>query len=209
MTWHDIIGLHVAGSGGKTKGVVPLHWSDVPDSLEALARRMKVALDLTVPVEIAPSWLGARAMVSAGGRRGNRIRLGGALAARLSPQALDGVLAHELAHLKCMHWELLLAGSTLAALAGIAVARALDLPIALRLLLGGGILVLSAAALSWAAEYEADSVAAQFVGYDVMALTLQELRDSGFRTRAEFTHPPDGSRVRQLLSARWRRPHRD
>jgi len=209
MTWHDIIGLHVAGSGGKTKGLVPLQWSDVPDSLEALARRMKVALDSTVPVEIAPSWLGARAMVSAGGRRGNRIRLGGALAARLSPQALDGVLAHELAHLKCMHWELLLAGSTLAALAGIAVALALDLPIALRLLLGGGILVLSAAALSWAAEYEADSVAAQFVGYDVMALTLRELRDSGFRTRAEFTHPPDGSRVRQLLSARWRRPHRD
>jgi len=209
MTWHDIIGLHVAGSGGKTKGVVTLQWSDVPDSLEALAKRMKVALDSTVPVEIAPSWLGARAMVSAGGRRGNRIRLGGALAARLSPQALDGVLAHELAHLKCMHWELLLAGSTLAALAGIAVALALDLPIALRLLLGGGILVLSAAALSWAAEYEADNVAAQFVGYDVMALTLQELRDSGFRTRAEFTHPPDGSRVRQLLSARWRRPHRD
>ncbi len=209
MTWHDIIGLHVARSGGKTRGVVPLRWGDVPESLEALACRMKVALDSTVPVEIAPSWLGARAIVAARGHRGNRIRLGGALAARLSPQALEGVLAHELAHLKCMHWELLLAGTTLAALAGIAAALAVDLPIALRLLLGGGILIISAAALSWLAEYEADSVAAGFVGYDVMASTLRELRDSGFRTRAEFTHPPDGSRVRQLLAAQAKRSHLD
>jgi len=204
MTWHDIISLHVAGSAGKGKGAVPLHWSDVPDSLRTLAQRMKVVLDPGVPVEIAPSWLGARAMV-AGGRRGNRIRLGGALAARLSPEALDGVMAHELAHIKCMHWELLLAGSTLAAVAGIALGLAVDLPIAFRLLLGGGVLVATAAALSWVCEYEADTVAAEYVGYDVMALTLRELRDSGFRTRAEFTHPPDGSRVRQLLWACRRR----
>jgi len=165
---------------------------------------MKVALDSTAPVEIAPSWLGARALVSAMGGNGNRIRLGGALAARLSPEALDGVLAHELAHLRCKHLELLLAGCTLAALIGIAVALAIDVPTAARMLLGGGILILSAATLSWLAEYEADSVAAQFVGYDLMARTLLELRDSGFRTRAEFTHPPDGSRVRMLHSARRR-----
>jgi len=205
MTWHDIISLHVAGSSGEGKDVVPLRWSEVPDSLKALAARMKVALDPEVPVEIAPSWLGARAMVAARGRRGNRIRLGALLGARLSPEALDGVMAHELAHLKCMHWELLLAGSSLAALAGIAVGLAVDLPTTFKLLLGGATLVVSAAALSWLAEYEADSVAAQFVGYGVMTQTLQELRDSGFRTHAEFTHPPDGSRVRQLLLARWRR----
>lgn len=209
MTWHDIISLHVAGSAGRSRGAVPLKWSDVPDSLRALAERMKVVLDSEVPVEIAPAWLGARAMVAARGRRGNRIRLGGALAARLSPEALEGVLAHELAHIKCMHWELLLAGSTLAALAGIAVGLAVDLPIAFRLVFGGGVLVLAAAVLSWVSEYEADSVAAEYVGYDVMALTLRELRDSGFRTRAEFTHPPDGSRVRQLVWARWRRRHRE
>jgi len=208
MTWHDIIRLHMAGSTGKSKGVVPLRWSDVPESLKSLTERMKVALDPAVPVELSPSWRGARAMVAARRRRGNRIRLGGALAARLSPEALDGVMAHELAHLRCMHWELLLAGSTLAALAGIAVGLAVDLPMALRLFFGGGVLVLSTAALSWLAEYEADSVAAQYVGYDVMALTLRELRDSGFRTRAEFTHPPDGSRVRQLLAAQLRRRHR-
>ncbi|MBN1152127.1 MAG: M48 family metalloprotease [Dehalococcoidia bacterium] len=207
MTWHDIISLHVAGSAGKSKGAVPLKWSDVPDSLRVLANRMKVVLDPEVPVEIAPSWLGARAMVAAG-RRGNRIRLGGALAARLSPEALDGVMAHELAHIKCMHWELLLAGTTLAALAGIAIGLAVDSSIALRLVLGGGVLILTAALLSWISEYEADSVAAEYVGYQVMALTLRELRDTGFRTRAEFTHPPDGSRVRHLVWARWLRQHR-
>ena len=208
MTWHDIISLHVAGSAGRGKGAVPLRWSDVPESLRTLAERMKVVLDPQVPVEIAPTWLGARAMVAARGRRGNRIRIGGALAARLSPGALDGVMAHELAHIKCMHWELLLAGSTLAALAGIAVGLAVDLPIALRLILGGAVLIVTAAVLSWVSEYEADSVAAEYVGYDVMALTLRELRDSGFRTRGEFTHPPDKSRVRQLLWARWRQRHR-
>jgi hypothetical protein len=203
MTWHDIISLHVAGPAGKSKEAVPLRWSDVPESLRTLAERMKVVLDTRVPVELAPSWLGARTVV-AGKRRDNRIRLGGALAERLSPAALEGVMAHELAHIKCMHWELLLAGSTLAALAGIALGLAIDLPMAFRLLLGGGVLILSAAALSWVCEYEADSVAAQFVGYDVMTLTLRELRDSGFRSRAEFTHPPDGSRVRRLLSAQAR-----
>lgn len=209
MTWHDIISLHVAGSAGNSGEVVRLRWHEVPESLKALAGRMKVVLDPTVPVEIAPSWLGARAMVAAQGRRGNRIRLGGALAARLSPDALEGVMAHELAHLKCMHWELLLAGSSLAALAGIAVGLAVDLSIAMRLVLGGGILILSTAVLSWVSEYEADSVAAQFVGYEVMSRTLGELRDSGFRTRAEFTHPPDGSRARRLLAARARSQRRD
>lgn len=208
MTWHDIISLHVAGSAGRSRETVPLRWSEVPDSLKSLAGSMKVALDPEVPVEIAPAWLGARAMVAARGRRGNRIRLGAVLGARLSPQALDGVMAHELAHLKCMHWELLLAGSTLAAIAGIAVGLAVDLPVVSKLMLGGIIPVIAAAVLSWIAEYEADSVAAQFVGYGVMAQTLRELRDSGFRTHAEFTHPPDGSRVRQLLAPRWRRLRR-
>lgn len=208
MTWHDIIRLHMAGSTGRSRGVVPLRWSDVPESLSSLAGRMKVVLDPSIPVEIAPSWRGARAMVAARGRRGNRIRIGGALAERLSPDALEGVMAHELAHLRCMHWELLLACSSLATLAGIAVGLAVDLPMALRVLFGGGVLILSTAALSWLAEYEADSVAAQYVGYDVMALTLRELRDSGFRTRAEFTHPPDGSRVRQLRAAQLKCRHR-
>ena len=204
MTWQDIIRLHVAGPSGKGSDVVELSWSDVPESLSELADRMNVGLDSSSPVEIAPSWLGARALCAIRGRRGKRIRLGGALARKLSPGALEGVLAHELAHLKCRHWELLLAGCLLAAVAGVAAGLAVSLPTVGRLVLGGGVLVLSAAAMSWAAEYEADRVAARYVGYDVMAQTLCELRDSGFRARPEFTHPPDGRRIRRLLDSRLR-----
>jgi len=209
MTWHDIIRLHVAGSAGKSPGViVPLKWADVPESLQLLAQRMKVVLDPDVPVEIAPAWFGARAIAGSWGGRGSRIRLGGLLARQLSPEALEGVLAHELAHIRCMHWELLLAGSLLAAVAGIAVGLALDLPLAFRMFFGGGILVLGAVILSWVSEYEADGVAAGYVGYDVMTLTLQELYRSGLRARAEFTHPPDRSRIRRLISSGTRRQQR-
>jgi len=205
MTWHDIIQLHVAGgqgrSTGRQKGIVELRWTEIPGTLRLLADRMKVSLDPGFPIELSPSWRGARAMAAVACGRGNRIRVGGALAGILSAEAFEGVLAHELAHLKCRHWELLLLGSILAALGGVALGLALDLPTALRVLAGGVVLVLSAAGLSWTSEYEADRVAAQYVGYDVMALTLRELRDAGFRTRAEFTHPPDGSRVRRLFCA--------
>jgi Zn-dependent protease with chaperone function len=205
MTWHDIIQLHVAGAqgegAGKQKGLVGLRWSDVPETLRLLADRMRVSLDVAFPVELSPAWRGARAIAAVAGGRGNRIRLGGALARSLSADALDGVMAHELAHLKCRHWELLLSGCILAALGGVALGLALDLPTALRMVAGGLVPIVSAAGFSWMAEYEADRVAARYVGYDVMALTLRELRDSGFRTRAEFTHPPDSSRVRRLLSA--------
>ncbi|MBE9505736.1 MAG: M48 family metalloprotease [Chloroflexi bacterium] len=137
MTWQDIIHLHVVGSRGGKKGLVPLRWTELPDSLLRLAGRMGVRLDSSFPVEIAPSWLGARALCAIRGRRGRRIRLGGALARKLSPEALDGVLAHELAHLKCRHWELLLMGCLLAAVAGVAAGLAVSFPTVGRLVLGG------------------------------------------------------------------------
>lgn len=180
---------------------MPLRWDEVPESLKSLAKSMKVALDESFPVELAPGWLGARAMVAAGRRRGSRIRLGGVLGEKLSPDALEGVIAHELAHLRCMHWELLLAGSSLAALAGVALGLAIDVPIAIKLLLGSVVLMSGIGAVSWLCEYEADSVAARYVGCEAMAATLQELRASGFRARAELTHPSDRSRLKRLADA--------
>ncbi|MFW6055903.1 MAG: M48 family metallopeptidase [Chloroflexota bacterium] len=201
MTWQDIVKLHLAGSRSETRETVVLPVTHLPEGLAVLAQRMKVRLDPHGPVEIAPGWLGARALPSLFGGRGNRIRLGGMLARRLSPAALDAVMAHELAHLKCRHWELLLLGVMLAALGGTAIGLAVDGSIALRILLGGTVLLATAAGLSWVAEYEADRVAADYVGYEVVAVMLGELRDSGFRRRAEFTHPPDVHRLKRLLAA--------
>jgi Zn-dependent protease with chaperone function len=156
MTWHDIIQLHVAGAqgvcAGRQNGLVGLRWTDVPDTLRALAERMRVSLDSSFPVELSPSWRGARAIAAVVGGRGNRIRLGGALAGTLSPEALEGVMAHELAHLKCRHWELLLLGCILAALGGVALGLALDLSTGLRMAFGGLVPIVSAAGLSWASE---------------------------------------------------------
>ena len=198
MTWQDIIRLHVHSPSGEGSGVVALPWEQVPESLLGLADRMNVALDSTFPVEIDPSWCGARALPRLHGARGNRVRLGGALASKLSPLALESVLAHELAHLKCRHWELLLLGSVLATLGGIAVGLAVDVVTPVRMLLGGGVLVLGAAALSWVAEYEADSVAARYVGRDKVALMLEELKSNRFRRVPELTHPTDALRLHRL-----------
>lgn len=202
MTWQDIIRLHVHGPSGEGSGLVALSPERVPGSLLDLAERMNVTLDSAFPVEIDPSWCGARALPRLQGARGNRVRLGGALASKLSPLALESVLAHELAHLKCRHWELLLAGSVLAALAGIAVGLAVDVTTPVRLLLGGGVLVLGAAALSWIAEYEADSVAARYVGRDKVALMLEELKSNHFRRVPELTHPTDALRLHRLRRIR-------
>jgi len=204
MTWQDIIKLHLAGSHSDTHETVVLPPSHLPEGLSVLAERMGVILDADGPMELAPSWLGARALPSLLAGHGNRIRLGGVLARRLSPAALDAVMAHELAHLKCRHWELLLLGSMLATLAGMAVGLALEGPMAVRLVLGGLVPLLAAAGLSWVAEYEADRVAAQYVGYDAVVAMLGELRDSGFRRHAEFTHPPDVRRLKRLIATRLR-----
>ena len=202
MTWQDIIRLHAHSPSGEGSGVVALPREQVPESLLGLAERMNVSLDDDFPVEIDPSWCGARALPRLHGGRGNRVRLGGALASKLSQPALDSVLAHELAHLKCRHWELLLAGSALAALGGIAVGLGLDAGTAVRLLLGGGVLVVGAAALSWIAEYEADSVAARYVGRDAVAHMLEELRSNHFRRLPELTHPTDALRLHRLRRIR-------
>jgi len=202
MTWQDTIRLHVNGPSGEGSGVVALPREQVPENLLALADRMRVELDAEFPAEIDPSWCGARALPSLPGGRGNRVRLGGELVGKLSPVALESVLAHELAHLKCRHWELLLAGSVLAALAGIAVGLAVDFSTPLRLLFGGGVLVLGSAALSWIAEYEADSVAARYVGRDSVARMLEELKDNHFRRVPELTHPTDALRLHRVRRIR-------
>jgi Zn-dependent protease with chaperone function len=200
MTWQDIVRLHVAGPSGQGNDLVGLRWSDVPGSLSELADRMNVSLDSQFPVEIAPSWRGARALPNLWGGRGNRIRIGVALVEKLSPEALEAVLAHELAHLKCRHWELLLLGSILAALGGIAVGLALKTPEVAGLIAGGMVLVGAFAAMSWAAEFEADGVAARYVGRKTVRVMLRELRERGFRRRPELTHPTDGLRLKFLDS---------
>ncbi len=198
MTWQDIIRLHVAGPSGKGNDLVELRWTDVPESLSDLAKRMNVSLDSSLPVEIAPLWRGARALPNLWGGRGNRIRIGVALVEKLSPEALEAVLAHELAHLKCRHWELLLLGSVLATLGGIAVGLVLITPEVVKLIAGGVVLVGSFAAMSWAAEFEADGVAARYVGRKTVRVMLRELRKCGFRRRPELTHPTDGLRLKYL-----------
>lgn len=198
MTWQDIIRLHVAGPSGQGNDIVGLRWSDVPGSLSELADRMNVSLDRQFPVEISPSWRGARALPRLRGRRGNRIRIGGALVGRFSPEALEAVLAHELAHLKCRHWELLLLGSVLAALGGVALGLALHVPEVARSIVGGLVLIGGFVGMSWAAEFEADGVAARYVGRSTVRTMLRELRAGGFRRRPELTHPTDTLRLKYL-----------
>ena len=62
--------------------------------------------------------------------------------------------------------------------------------------------MLAAAALCWISEYEADSVAARYVGRDAVACMLEELKDNHFRRVPELTHPTDALRLHRVRRIR-------
>ena len=168
-----------------------------------LASRMKVRLHPTRPLEIVPGLRNAKAVPHLF-RSGLRVDYGGGvqicctMLCRLEGSALEGVLAHELAHLKKRHQARMLLSSLVFApivIYTIASWSVAIIPISLSCAVFGLVYSL----ISWQSEYEADAVAAEYVGERRMADALEQVGQVLHKRRDTFTHPSLKKRISRLL----------
>jgi len=172
--------------------------------LVELANRMHVRLHPTKSLEIVPGLRNAKAK-SRPFFSGLRVRFVGTvqvcctILCGLEGPALEGVLAHELAHFKRRH----LAKALLSLLAFVPmsvhgfVSESMPLILVLPSFAVFGFVI---SVVSWHNEYEADAVAAEYVGKEQMAYALEQVAQLLHKRRDSFTHPSFRRRVSRLLS---------
>jgi hypothetical protein len=169
-----------------------------------LANKMNVKLHPTKSLEIVPGLRNAKAAPRPffSGHRvhfGGTVQIGCTILCGLTNPALKSVLAHELAHLRKRH----LVRYLLSLLVFIPVlvygflSRSVPIiPIVLTFTIWGLVFSL----ISWRNEYEADAIAAEYVGKRPMADALEEIARLLHRTRDTITHPSFKKRNSRLLS---------
>lgn len=173
-----------------------------------LASEMNVRLHPAKSLEIVPELRGARSIpwLWLGWRahaRG-RVRIGCTILCGLDDIALKGVIAHELAHLKRRHFLRLLAFLLPllllfpALLVYLCFWEPLTAFVLTLLTVTIGILVYSL--VSWRQEYEADAVAAEYVGPTDMAHALEQAARLMYRPGDTLTHPSFRKRISRLQS---------
>ena len=174
-----------------------------------LADEMNVRLHPTKALEIVPELRNANAkpwLLISGWRvhfRG-RVCIGCTILCGLDNIALKGVIAHELAHFKKRHSLRLLAFLLPFVLLFFAVLVYWDIwkstTAFLLTLLTVAIGFLVYSLVSWHLEYEADAVAANYVGPKDMAHALDQVARLIDRPRATLSHPSFKKRISRLLS---------
>lgn len=169
-----------------------------------LANEMNVRLHPTKSLEIKPQLRGASAsswFFSSGGS----VSIGCTLLCGLDDMALKGIIAHELAHLKKRHSLKTLPCLLLfipVIVFGIASKSTTIIPILVSL--GLGTIVFSM--LSWHYEYQADVVAAEYVGKKEMAHALEQVSSLLYRPGDTLAHPSFKKRISHVLSEEKRIP---
>ena len=186
---------------------------DCPSGREAmslmakLVNEMNIKLHPTKSLEIAAEFRGASSaprpfLSGCKVHFGGRVRIGCIILYGLDNLALNGVLAHEFAHLKKRHFvkglpfPLLF---TVVLVYWIVSGPTPIIPILLTFAIGALILSL----VSWYHEYEADAVAAEYVGKKDMAYALEQVAGIMHRPGDTLTHPSFGKRISHLLSEEW------
>ena len=172
--------------------------------LVELANRMDVKLHPTKSLEIVPELRNARAAPRPffSGHKvhfGGTVQIGCTILCGLNNPALKSILAHELAHLKKRHSVKLLLSLLvfIPMLVYWFVSESMPIiPMVLTFTICGLVLSL----ISWRNEYEADAVAAEYVGKKPMADALEEIARLLHRTRDTITHPSVKKRNSRLLS---------
>lgn len=169
-----------------------------------LANKMNVKLHPTKPFKIVPELRGAKsislpAFSCCKVHFAGRVRIGCTILCGLNNLALKGVLAHELAHIKKNHSIKGL--SSLLVFVPVLVYSIVSnsIPIILFFLtLAIGTLVFSV--ISWQHEYEADAIAAEYVGKTNMAHALEQVTRLLYRPGDTLVHPSFKKRISHLLS---------
>ena len=143
---------------------------------------------------MAPQWVNAGATIN------GRVILGQTVAEGFDREARRGILAHEFAHLKANHPMKSAVVLILTFVPVLFVISFLQLPGLVNLLLVFSIYGLILPIVSWRFEYEADAIAATFVGSQPVIKglgKLAEAKNADVR-RDTYSHPSISNRISRL-----------
>jgi len=168
-------------------------WQKITPEFMLLAQDMGVKLDKKRPTGIAPNWVNAAATPN------NRIIIGKPLLDNLDNLALRGLFAHELTHLKKKH-HLKHCVLAVSVTFGVGLYQSFfpSLSDVMACILALAAISLIFSFVSWHFEYEADAIASQYVGKEIMISTLQGIQRMINRHGDTFTHPSFSKRIARL-----------
>lgn len=144
-------------------------------------------------VRVAPCWVNAAYF-------NGKIILGQTIVEEFDQESRRGVFAHELAHRKAHHPLKRLGMLLLAFMPIVYFISLMQLPGIVNLLLVFAAYALVLPIASWHFEYEADSIAAQFVGKQLMITALLRLSEANAIDikRDTYSHPSISKRIHRL-----------
>lgn len=159
-----------------------------------VAKTMGVRLEGEGILKVAPQWSNAGATIE------GKIILGQIVADEFDREARRGILAHELAHLKAKHSMRSFAVLFLASIPVLLFILLLHLPGIVNLLLMFSAYGLILPMVSWRLEYEADAIAATFVGSIPVIKGLRKLAEVKQInvSRDTYSHPSISNRLSRL-----------
>jgi Zn-dependent protease with chaperone function len=168
------------------------------EELSNLAKMMGVSLEGEDILKVAPQW------VNAGATTDGKIILGQIVADEFDREARRGIFAHELAHVKAKHPMRRFAVLILASIPVLLFISLLHLPSIVNLLLVFSAYGLILPKVSWHFEYEADAIAATWVGIQPVIKGLRSLAEAKHAdiTRDTYSHPSISNRISRLQKVR-------
>jgi len=164
------------------------------EELSNLAKMMGIHLDGEDVLKVAPQWINAGATID------GKIILGQIVADEFDREARKGVLAHELAHLRAKHSMKNVTVLFLTFIPVLFLISVLHLPGPVNLLLVFSAYGLILPMVSWHSEYEADAIAATFVGINPVIRGLRKLAEVKQTdiSRDTYSHPSISNRISRL-----------
>ena len=173
------------------------------EELFNLAKMMGVRLEGEDILKVAPQWVNAGATID------GKIILGQIVADEFDREARRGILAHELAHLKAKHSMKSIAALFLAFIPVFFFVSLLQLPSLVTLLLVFSAYGLILPKVSWRFEYEADAIAATFVGINPVIKGLRKLTEAKHTNvrRDTYSHPSISNRISRLQYCEFQGHH--
>ncbi|MCD6391087.1 MAG: M48 family metalloprotease [Dehalococcoidia bacterium] len=164
------------------------------EELSNLAKVMGVRLKGEDILKMVPQWLNAGATID------GKIILGQAVADEFDRETRKGILARELAHLKAKHSMKNAIVLFLTLIPVLLLISFLHLPGLVNLLLVFSAYGLILPMVSWRFEYEADAIAATFVGINPVIKGLRKLAEAKCADvrRDTYSHPSISNRISRL-----------
>jgi hypothetical protein len=164
------------------------------EELFNLAKMMRVRLKSEDILKVVPQW------VNAGATSDGKIILGQIVAYEFDREARRGIMAHELAHFKAKHSMKNASVLFLTSIPVLGLISLLHLPGLVNLLLVFSVYGLILPTVSWHFEYEADAIAATFVGSNPVIEGLRKLAEAKHADvrRDTYSHPSISNRISRL-----------